>query len=119
VLLAKALRSSTFRLALIFIAIFGAAMFVLFGYVYWSTASYVRARSDAAIAAEQASLRRLYDREGRAGLAAAIKDRIGNDPLQRGVYALANPSFTPKLRMRQFLTYKLDSSLCRDVVRSR
>src|SRR5215831_17247072 len=95
VLLAKALRSSTFRLALIFIAIFGAAMFVLFGYVYWSTASFVRGRSDAAIAAQQASLRKLYDREGRGGLVAAIEDRIANDPLQRGVYALADPSFTP------------------------
>jgi signal transduction histidine kinase len=95
VLLAKALRSSTFRLALIFIAIFGAAMFVLFGYVYWSTASYVRGRSDAAIAAEQANLRKLYDREGRAGLVAAIENRIADDRLQRGVYALADPSFAP------------------------
>ena len=94
-LLAKALRSSTFRLALIFIAIFGAAMFVLFGYVYWSTASYVRDRSDAAIAAQQAGLRKLYDSQGRAGLVAAIDNRIANDPLQRGVYALADPSFTP------------------------
>jgi signal transduction histidine kinase len=93
VLLAKALRSSTFRLALIFIAIFGAAMFVLFGYVYWSTASYVRGRSDATIAAEQASLRKLYDREGRAALVAAIENRVANDRLQRGVYALADPSF--------------------------
>src|SRR5262249_2556037 len=64
-------------------------------YVYWSTASYVRGRSDAAIAAEQASLRKRYDNEGRVGLVAAIENRIANDPLQGGVYALADPSFTP------------------------
>ena len=40
VLLAKTLRSSTFKLALICIGIFGATVVALFGYVYWSTASY-------------------------------------------------------------------------------
>jgi signal transduction histidine kinase len=93
VLLAKTLRSLTFKLALIFIGIFGAAMFVLFDYVYWSTASYVRGRSDAAIGAEQIGLRKVYDGAGKAGLIAAIGDRIASDRLQRGVYLLADPSF--------------------------
>jgi hypothetical protein len=57
VLLAKTLRSSTFKLALICIGIFGTVFLVLFGYVYWSAATYVRGRSDGAIAAEQAILR--------------------------------------------------------------
>jgi hypothetical protein len=48
-------RSSTFKLALFCIVIFGAALLALFGYVYWSTASYVRGRSD------QASPRRADD----------------------------------------------------------
>jgi len=47
-LLTKTFRSSTFRLALICIAIFGAIVFALIGYVYWSTASYVRGQSDLA-----------------------------------------------------------------------
>jgi len=46
-LLTKTLRSSTFRLALICIAIFGAIVFALIGYVYWSTASYVNSQSEA------------------------------------------------------------------------
>jgi signal transduction histidine kinase len=45
-LLTKTLRSSTFKLALICIAIFGAVVFALIGYVYWSTASYVRSQAD-------------------------------------------------------------------------
>src|SRR5437867_1060763 len=48
VLLAKTLRSTTFRLALISIGIFGAIVIALFSYVYWSTASYMQSRSDRA-----------------------------------------------------------------------
>ena len=40
-LLAKTVRSSTFRRALIWIAVFGAVVVALFGYVYWSAASLV------------------------------------------------------------------------------
>jgi signal transduction histidine kinase len=47
-LLTKTLRSSTFKLALICIAIFGAVVFALIGYVYWSSVSYVRGQSDLA-----------------------------------------------------------------------
>jgi signal transduction histidine kinase len=39
VLLVKTVRSSTFRRALIWIAVFGAVVVALFGYVYWSAAS--------------------------------------------------------------------------------
>ena len=58
VLLAKTLRSSTFKLALICIGIFGTVVLVLFGYVYWSSASYIRSQSDHAIAAERAIMDR-------------------------------------------------------------
>jgi signal transduction histidine kinase len=95
VLLAKTLRSSTFKLALIWIGIFGALVFALFGYVYWSTATYVRDRADRAIAAEQMILRNVYDSAGRDGLIAAIKDRVAPERFERGVYLLADPSFAP------------------------
>jgi hypothetical protein len=68
VLLAKTLRSSTFKWALIWIAIFGAVVIALFSYVYWSTAAYVQSRSDRAIAAEHTILRKIYDGAGRGGL---------------------------------------------------
>jgi signal transduction histidine kinase len=93
VLLTKTLRSSTFKLALICIGIFGAVVLGLFGYVYWSTAAYVRGRSDGAIAAEQTILRKVYDRAGREGLIAAIKDRIAGEHFQSAAYLLADPSF--------------------------
>jgi hypothetical protein len=67
VLLAKTLRSTTFKLALISIGVFGAVAIALFGYVYWSTKTFVLSRSDSVIEAEQAMLRNIYDTRGREG----------------------------------------------------
>jgi signal transduction histidine kinase len=95
VLLAETLRSSTLKLALISIGIFGAVVVALFSYVYWSTASYVRSRADRAIAAEQAVLQRAYDRGGRGTLVAAITRRVADERLDGGLYLLADPSYAP------------------------
>lgn len=94
-LLAKTLRSSTLRLALICIASFGVAVLALFGYVYWSTASFVLSRADESIAAERAALRDTYDAGGRAALADAIAQRVGDRRLDDRVYVFADSSFTP------------------------
>jgi signal transduction histidine kinase len=93
-LLAKTLRSSTFKRALIWIAIFGAVVVALLGYVYWSTSSYVLSRSDHAIAAEHAVLQKAYEVAGRSGLIAAIERCIAEDRFEGGLYLLADPSFT-------------------------
>jgi signal transduction histidine kinase len=92
-LLAKTFRSSTLKLALICIAIFGAVVVALFGYVYWSTISYVRSRADIAIAAELAVLREAYASNGRSGLIATIGQRVANQRLEGSVYLLADASF--------------------------
>ena len=92
-LLAKALRSSTFKFALVSIAVFGAVVIALFGYVYWSTAAYVLSRSDRAIEAERASLRKAYDSGGRSGLVAAIRQRLTDTQFDGGFYLLADPSY--------------------------
>ncbi len=94
-LLTKTLRSSTFKLALICIGIFGAVVFVLIGYVYWSSASYIRSQSDRVIAAEHAILREAYARAGRDGLIAAIRQRTTAEHFERAFYLLADPSFAP------------------------
>ena len=80
-LLAKALRSSTFKFALVSIAVFGAVVIALFGYVYWSTAAYVLGRTDSAIEAERGSLHRAYDSAGHGGLVAAIEQRLATGDL--------------------------------------
>ena len=95
VLLAKTLRSSTLRVALICIATFGAAILGLFGYVYWSTASYVLSRSDAALAADHAALRAAYDRAGRSGVADAIARRTADRHHGGSVYLFADAAYAP------------------------
>src|SRR5262245_52373639 len=95
VLLAKTLHSSTFKLALISIGIFGAVVIALLGYVYWSTASFVRSRSDRAITAELAALQQAHTGGGRAALIAAIGQRIADPSFEDGIYLLADAGFTP------------------------
>src|SRR5258708_29690772 len=95
VLLTKTLRSSTLRLALICVALFGAVVCALFGYVYSSTASYVRGRSDRAIAAEHVILRQADRPAGRGRLLATIGQRIAEGRFDGGLYLLADASFAP------------------------
>lgn len=94
-LLAKTFRSSTLKLALIWIGIFGALVIALLGYVYSSTASFVRGRSDHAITAELASLQKTYADSGRSGLVAAVTQRSADGRFKGGVYLLANASYAP------------------------
>jgi len=95
VLLAKTLTSSTFKLALIAIATFGVIVSALFSYVYLSTSSYVRGRSDRAIMTEYLSLQAAYERSGRDGLIALIGQRIADKSFADNVYVLADPSLAP------------------------
>jgi signal transduction histidine kinase len=94
VLLAKTLTSSTFKLALIAIATFGAIASAIFGYVYVSTTSYVRSRSDSVIMTEFPSLRSDYQRSGRDGLIDAIGRRMTYRSSGDRIYLLVDPSMT-------------------------
>jgi signal transduction histidine kinase len=95
VLLAETLRSSTLRLALISILVFGAAVVGLFSYVYFSAASYVRILSDRDIAAEVGLLQKAYGQGGRPALVAAIGERVANERFEGGRYLLADAAFMP------------------------
>lgn len=93
-LLAKTLRSSTFKLALIGIATFGVIASAIFAYVYLSTSSYLRARSDRSIMEEFAGLREAYGRSGRDRLIDLIQRRIADDHFADHVYVLVDPALT-------------------------
>jgi signal transduction histidine kinase len=64
----------------------------IFGYVYLSTSSYVRSRSDRAIMADYLSLQGAYERNGRAGLIVLIQQRMTDKSFADGVYILVDPS---------------------------
>jgi signal transduction histidine kinase len=92
VLLAKTLASSTFKQALIAIGTFGVIVSAIFSYVYLSTSSYVRSRSDRAIMTEYRSLQDAYERKGRDGLIALIQQRTADNGFADRVYILVAPS---------------------------
>ncbi len=100
-LLAKTLTSSTFKLALIAIGTFGVIVSVIFSYVYLSTSSYVRGRSDRAIMTEYSSLQGAYERSGRDGLIALIEQRIADKSFADNVYMLVDPSLAVLARQPQ------------------
>ncbi|MGH6738077.1 MAG: HAMP domain-containing protein, partial [Bradyrhizobium sp.] len=91
-LLAKTLTSSTFKLALIAIGTFGVIVSIIFSYVYLSTSSYVRSRSDRAIMIEYLGLQDAYARSGRDGLVALIQRRMADKSFADSAYILVDPS---------------------------
>ena len=94
-LLAKTLKSSTLKRALIFIAVFGAIVVVLFSFVHGSTVSYVRSRTDEMIMSEVVILKGAYARGGRDALIGVIAKRIDDEHFNDSVYLLADASFSP------------------------
>ena len=88
----RILRSSTFRLALVYAALFGASALLLLGFIYWSTAGYMTRQTEAAIDAEIGTFAERYRTTGIPGLVALIEERLqGNS----SVYLLADPAFRP------------------------
>lgn len=91
----RLLRSATFRLALIYLCLFSAAVLGLLAYVYWSTAGSVSRQIDATIDAEITGLAEQYGQRGTVGLVEALDRRTGAARATRGLYLLAGPAYAP------------------------
>ena len=91
-LLAKTLKSSTFRLALVCVAVFSGTVFGVLGYVYWATTNYVRSRCDRDISADRALLVQAYGKAGREAIVTLINQRIALQSFEPGIYLLVDPS---------------------------
>ena len=70
--LADLRRTTSFRLALLFLLLFGTATVVLCGFLYWQTRSYLAQRVDEALNREQARFDGLDPAELRGLLAAHV-----------------------------------------------
>lgn len=92
-LLSKTLRSSTLRLAFIYVALFSAAIFGLLGYVYWSTVGYLQENSDRAISVQLGLLTKAYAVGGRDRLIDLINQRLADEYFNDWIYLLSDPSF--------------------------
>jgi signal transduction histidine kinase len=88
-------RSFTFRLALIYITLFGVSVLILLGFIYWSTARYMVHQTDATIEAEIAGLAERYRIGGLAGLTSLITQRLSRKPGGLSVYLLTDNDYRP------------------------
>jgi signal transduction histidine kinase len=80
VVLARLLRTSSFRLTLAYAGLFGASVLILFGVIYWATDIYMTRSLDAAVDSDFIELGNILDANGRAALAQQIADRLRQMP---------------------------------------
>jgi signal transduction histidine kinase len=93
VLLSKTLRSSTLKLAFIYVTAFSSAIFIVLGYVYWSTVTYVTDKFDRSIVAENALLLKTSENASRDDLISLINQRSADEFSDDWAYLLADASF--------------------------
>ena len=86
-------RSSTFRLALVYMALFGLSVLLLLGFIYWSTAGYMVRQAEATIEAEITGLAERYDLSGLPGLSKVINERLSRQRTGTSLYLLTDKDF--------------------------
>lgn len=89
------LRSSSFRLSLIYMILFAGSVLLLLGFIYWSTVGFMARQTDATIEAEITGLAEQYRVGGLAKLVDILQERAQRDPDSSSVYLLASPAFKP------------------------
>jgi signal transduction histidine kinase len=91
---ARLVRTTTFRLTLVYLGLFMASVLVILGMIWWFTAGYVERQTNETIAVEIAGLREQYQRRGLVGLAEVVAERAAV-PRTDGLYLLAGPDYRP------------------------
>jgi signal transduction histidine kinase len=88
-------RTSTFRLALIYLAPFGLLLVILFGFLYLGTLELIDAQANATIEAEIRGLAEQYGERGLGRLIEVIAERSGSKGEKGSVYLLTGPDLQP------------------------
>lgn len=76
-------------------ALFGASVLMLLGFIYWSTVAFMGRQTDAIIDAEIEGLAERYRVSGISGLTDLIAERLSRKPAGSSVYLLADDSLQP------------------------
>ena len=93
--LKRLLRSSAFRLAVAYVALFGSSALVLLAFIYWSTAGFMLRQADETIEAEIAGLAERYRLAGLPGLTALIEERLARQPSGSSLYLVSDGNYQP------------------------
>ena len=86
---ARYLRSSTFRLAVVYLLLFEGSVCVVLGFVYWTTAMHLELEADSAIDREIRSLTARYRGRGLASFSRVLDDRVARSPRGPFIYLFA------------------------------
>jgi signal transduction histidine kinase len=84
----KLLKTSTFRLAAVYLAVFALSVGAILAYVYWNTALLIERQIESAVHAELGVLGEQAAQTGMQGLTDAVRRRSGQNP--GSVYLLTN-----------------------------
>jgi signal transduction histidine kinase len=93
--LTRLLETSTFRLALVYLALFGLSALALLGYLYWATALFMNRQITETIQAEINGIVEQYETGGLVGLRRVIQRRSAAYPNRASIYLLTDPSGQP------------------------
>jgi len=85
----RLLRTSTFRLALGYLVLFGLSVVALLGFIYWNTTGFIAQQTDETIEAEITGLAEQYRRTGLAGLRTVIRERSRDQ--RQSLYLFTDP----------------------------
>ena len=88
------LRTTTFRVALLYLGLFLASVLVILGLIYWFTAGFIERQTDETIAAEIAGLREQYRQRRLPGLIEVVNARSAV-PRTNTLYLVTTPTFAP------------------------
>jgi signal transduction histidine kinase len=92
---ASLLGSSTFRLALLYLALFAGSVLLLLAFIYWSTISFMTEQVDTTIETEIVGLSEQYREGGLSALVRTIEDRVDRNPTGSSLYLFASGTGRP------------------------
>lgn len=88
--LARIFHTFTFRLGLVYVALFSLSVMFLFGFIYTFAMNYLQAQTQEAIRNKYNYLLEEYQQAGSSGVVSRIKSAIADDPEGRQIYLLVN-----------------------------
>lgn len=89
------LKSTTLRIALVYVVLFAGSVAALLGFVYYQTIGYLGRQTDAAIAAEAAELANQFQQGDVAALAREISNKAAANIGRRSIYLLTDEDLAP------------------------
>lgn len=88
-------RSSSFRLSMLYVLFFLPSVGALFGFIYVQTVATIDSETEQATKADAAALIQEYSAQGLAGLIDAVEDRTAPDRVGDGIYLLIDEDGAP------------------------